>query len=126
MQIDLIVFEENPEGFIQRAGKGHTAFDWLVSRFGLPATVKIFIDMVRYRVGNGEASLTFPHLHIPGTWIQSDDIDSIANWETTPQGHTFWSILANELDDDVELTYDEIEMIANAIYSDKPLTPEDI
>lgn len=126
MQIDLIAFEENPVGFIQRAGKGHTAFDWLVSVFGLGATVKIFIDMVRHRVRNGEASLTYPHLHIPDTWIKSDDIDSIACWEKTPQGHTFWSILSNELDHGHELTYDKIELVANAIYSDKPLTPEDI
>lgn len=126
MEIQLEFFEENPEGYIQRVGEGYTAFDWLVSRFGLPATVKIFLDMVRARVGNGEASLTYPHLHIPGTWVKSDDIDSIGCWEKTPQGHTFWAILAKELDDDHELTYAEIEMIANAIYSNNPLTPEDL
>lgn len=126
MDIHLAFFEENPEGYIQRAGEGHTAFNWLVTRFGLPATVKIFIDMVRDRVGNGEASLTYPYLRIPGTWIKSDDIDSIACWEETPQGHTFWSILANELDDGHKLTYDEIEFVADAIYSSKPLTPEDV
>lgn len=124
MEIHLIAFEENPSRYIQKCGEGYPAFDWLVSTFGLAATVKIFTDMVRHRADQNGTN--YPLLDMRGTWIRSDDIDSIACWEETPQGHTFWSILSNEFDDDRELTYDEIELVANAIYSNKPLTPEDI
>ncbi len=124
MEIQLEFFEENPEGYIQRAGEGHTAFDWLVSTFGLDATVKIFTDMVRDRAAKDDTN--YPYLDMRGDWACSQDIDSIAQWAFTPQGRTFWSILANELDDDNELTPDEIELVANAIYSNKPLTPEDL
>lgn len=124
MEIHIIAFEENPLGYIQREGEGHAAFEWLVSVFGLAATVKIFTDMVWDRLDS--VGRDYPILSMGSSWIRSDDIDSIANWDTTPQGHTFWSILSNELDDGDELTYDEIELVANAIYSHKPLTPEDI
>lgn len=124
MEINLIAFEENPSGYIQNCGKGRTAYEWLVSTFGLAATVKIFTDMVRDRTDREDTNS--PIVTVGHEWIRSEDIDSIACWEETPQGHTFWSILSNELDDGHRLTYAEIELVANAIYSDKPLTPEDV
>lgn len=124
MEINLIAFEENPLGYIKNCGEGRTAYAWLVSTFGLAATVKIFTDMVRDRTDRGDTN--YPIVNVGHEWVCSDDIDSISNWDTTPQGHTFWSILSNELDDDHELTPDEIELVANAIYSNKPLTPGDI
>lgn len=123
MIVHLEEFEENPSEYIQIEGQGYPVFDWLVSRFGLPSAVKIFIDMVRYRVSNAEATLTYPLLHIPGKWVKAANIDSVGIWGKTPQGHAFWALLANELDHEVELTYAQIELIANTIYSDKPLIP---
>lgn len=119
MYVNITRFLEDPHLYVVREGRGHKAFEWLVTTLGVDTTVTLFADIIYawiadYYIQRGR----FPkETHdISNKWVSARSINDIATWGTTPQGGSFWAVLDALFNGVCEPTPDTLEDLRNKAY----------
>lgn len=119
MDVNITKFLEDPHLYVVREGRGHKAFEWLVTTLGVDTTVTIFSDIIYAWIAHYYARRgRFPRetYDVGNKWVSARNINDIATWADTPQRGSFWAALNDLFLTACEATPDMMEDLRNRAY----------